>query len=110
MQCNEMYHSPLPTTFLPPSLPNPPLHLFLLHLRQSFLERLQRLLDIASALIRHTDTHMPKPDILGRDLLVQSACKHDALFHQAGQDLRRRHSLGKVYRRHRVSLVLGLAG
>ena len=53
-------------------------------------------------------THVSKPNILRRNLLMQPSSKYDALLHQRGQHIRRRHALRQVDRRHAIRLVLRL--
>jgi hypothetical protein len=47
-------------------------------------------------------------NVLGRNLLVQTTGKDDALLQQTRNDVRGSDTLGKVYRRHAVGLVLRL--
>ena len=50
------------------------------HIPQTLPQHLKRLINIPPPLIRHTNTHMSKPYILRRDLLMQPPRKNHAPF------------------------------
>ena len=63
------------------------IHILNLHpgLNQTFLEGIQRSVDVISLCVRDTDAHMSKPYILGRDLLVQTSRKDYPFLQHVGQ-------------------------
>ena len=82
----------------------------LLSIGNTLLEGIDSAIDIITLRISDTDTHVSKADILGGNLLVQTAGENDAAFHEFGEDVRGSEALGQVNSRHAVCLVFGLGG
>lgn len=78
--------------------------------RQRLLQAVNRLGEVLAVGICHADTHVSASDVLGSDLLVQSAGEDDALLQQGRQDIRRCDALGQVDSSHTVCLIFGLGG
>jgi hypothetical protein len=79
-------------------------------LHKTILQCNKRTINVITVGVSNADTHVAKADVLGSNLLVQTASKDNTTLHELGQNIRRSQTLGKVDGSHPVGLVLGLRG